>query len=131
MSRSLFSSKLLCLYRGVVERVYILYINKGFIFYRSSISALTSGKVGLLFNNSFEPFFKIVDMEINALENENINSLDEKGAYSHYSHEVLLTLSYRLICRNPLFHLSSVDQTKVLSIGRFGNEYLSIFGLVT
>jgi hypothetical protein len=147
--RSLIRSKLFCLAApGLQQRVYVLYMNKGFIFFRPWLSR--AGIVMYLFQTGctqLEPclsdghlhnkaFFKIESQLISINSSFTLGvyikaaltSCAAEGSYSvisstAYSHQVLFTLSYPLVSINPIFDSPSCFETKGTSTQhRFRNE---------
>jgi hypothetical protein len=147
--RSIIRTKWICIaYSGFQQRVYILYMNKGFIFFhpwsyrihmaiylfRTSINNLDPWLISSQSLNKAS--FRIESQTIKS------NSLCTQGVYmkaaltsspveaslnvclsSSYSHQVLFTLSYPLVSMNPIFGCSSSIETKVaLPSTRFRNE---------
>jgi hypothetical protein len=133
---------------GFQQRVYILYMNKGFIFFHPWSSRIHMDMY--LFKtsiNNLDPWLKSsqslneASFKIESLLIKS-NSLYTQGVYikaaltssrveaslnacflASYSHQVLFTLSYPSISMNPIFGCSSHIETKVvLPPIRFRNE---------
>jgi hypothetical protein len=145
--RSHLRSKLLCICsKGLQQRVYVLYMNNGFIFFRPSLSRANvimylfqshlnniypCRITSMLFNRSF---FKIESVIVKhnshsrvyckaALTSCPINSSYHLGSSFIYSHQVLFTLSYLLVSMSPILGCPSLEEAKVLSPShRFRNE---------
>jgi hypothetical protein len=148
--RSLMRCKLLCLAAiGLQQRVYALYMNKGFIFFHPWMTR--AGIVMYLFHTAstlVEPCLSYAGGSHNKAwmniesQHVSINSSLARGLYMKaaltfclasghymlssgqaYSHQVLFTLSYLLVSINPIFDSSSLCETKGLSMQhRFRNE---------
>lgn len=145
--RSLLRSKCICIStKGLHQRVYSLYTNKGFIFFLLSLSR--ANIIIYLFQsqlNTIAPcqvsgqflnrsFFKIESLLVEsnyqsavfskaALTSCPINASYHLGSSKAYSHQVLFTLSYPLLSLSPVFGCNSYESTKVSSLKyRFRSE---------
>ena len=147
--RSLIRCKLFCLaVPGLQQRLYVLYMNKGFIFFHPWLSR--AGIVMYLFQTDvthLEPclsdgqvrnksFFKMESQHVSINSSFSLGvymkaaltSCPAIGSYSvsswtAYFHQVLFTLSYPLVSINPIFDSPSCFETKGTSLQhRFRNE---------
>ena len=143
--RSLIRYKILSLLKlSIVQRVYILYENKGFTFLRPSLSRsymfmylfqcrLVDMELCLIFgcllNEAFLVNSQFISMSLISISKGYIkaalilSSSIQHSLTSYYSHTVLFTFAYLLIALNPLFGSSSCFMLEHITMNsRFRSE---------